>query len=320
MDLLVNDLSVQEQFQDTQSFLAALNRLMAIRGVARRFQRDVYCNRALLNARPIQDVSMQQVIARITDESKRRSAMIWLTRGGPFWDDDRRHGEDDYLECRNYVVTDTAIGEAAYCRLHRIDRGLTSFSPSDWTFSPVEVDWVFGSEGLDRISTSVENWLTAADLENKLRNAGAPIQSWGQLELASIARFQRLAFSPGCFEHLRGVPFATSSAERIVRLLDVLERFSSAFDMSGKRTPEGQRIYQDYFTGDRAWFSDSSCREKRKFRDKLTFPHPEDEGSVLFCPWHGKESRQTLRLHYSWSMQAGDQVFIVYIGPKITKS
>ena len=71
--------------------------------------------------------------------------------------------------------------------------------------------------------------------------------------------------------------------------------------------------------GDRALFSDSSLSEKRKFRKALTFGHPEKPGGRLFCPWHGKVSHQTLRLHFSWPPQAKQPVHIVYAGPKITK-
>ena len=36
-------------------------------------------------------------------------------------------------------------------------------------------------------------------------------------------------------------------------------------------------------------------------------------------PSHGKVRRGMLRLHYSWSGKAGEPVYVVYVGPKITK-
>ena len=92
-----------------------------------------------------------------------------------------------------------------------------------------------------------------------------------------------------------------------------------AFDATGARTTEGQRIYQDYFTGDNALFSDSSDDEKHRFREALTFPHPNERGNSLFCTWHGKVRHLTLRLHFSWPIESGEPVYVVYAGPKLTR-
>ncbi len=78
-------------------------------------------------------------------------------------------------------------------------------------------------------------------------------------------------------------------------------------------------MHRDCFEGDRAWFSDSSDTEKSRFRRELTFPHPEEPAKSLFCPWHGKERHQTLRVHFSWPIQAGKPVYVVYAGPKRMK-
>ena len=319
MDFLANDLSIHEQFDDIPAFLAALDRFMDIRRVARCFQRDLYSSTAFLMSKPIQNMPIHQAIWQIPDRNKRRSATSWLTRGGPFWDQRRGHGEDDWLEFQGDIVTNTAVGEAAYYTLHGIERGLASFTPSNWSFSPVEVSWVYGNDESERRSAAINNWLDAAALETELREAAPPVRSWNQLREVSRTRFGRLTFANDCFAPLDGTPYARSSADRILVLLDILHRFAEAFDLSGKRTATGHRIYQNYFTGRRALFSDSSDSEKRNFRNELTFPHPDDPGSRLFCPMHGKERHLTLRLHYSWSGQAWDPVYIVYVGPKLTR-
>ena len=318
MDLLVNDLSIHEQFRDAGSFRDALARLMAMRSAARRFGRDVHCHRALLTASPIPGVAMQQAIGRLAVESERRAAMGWLTRFGPFWDDLRRHGAGDWLECGNKLVTDSAVGEAAFRTLHGADCGLISFTPSDWDYSPVDVTWRREDEGADDRSTALPNWRSARALEDRLPDMAPPIRSWGDLRQAAV-RFKSLTCAPDCFGPLWGVPFARSAAERFLALLGILDRMARAFDATGARTAEGQRIYQDYFTGGDAVFSDSSDQEKRRFREALTFPHPGEPGSFLFCPWHGKVRQMTLRLHFSWPIRAGGPVYVVYAGPKLTK-
>ena len=319
MDLFTNDLSIQEQFHDLASFRDALDRLMAMRGTARRFRREVYCHRALLTTNPMPNTSMQQAIWRLPVESERRAVMGWLTRGGPFWEDLRRHGIGDYLECGGDIVTDSAVGEAAFRTLNNIECGLVSVTPSDWDFSPVKVTWRREDEGLDDKTATLENWRDATRLEEWLCDAAAPIQSWDDLRETSTSRFRSLTFANDCFKPLAGITFAKGAAGRFVVLLGILDRLARAFDADGVQTPEAQRIYEDYFKGKSALFSDSSETEKSRFRKKLTFPHPDYPRKSLFCTWHGKVRQMTLRLHYSWSGKFRDTVYIAYLGPKITK-
>lgn len=319
MDLVANDLSVDGQFQDTATFRAAFMRVMAMRKVARSHGRELFCHRNLLNCNPIPGLPMNQAISSFPLKDQRRAALIWLTKAGPFWDDIRQHAVDDYLECRAEIVTDTAVGEAAFRTLRGVDCGLVSFPQSDWEFTPVEVTLRHGMEGLDDRTAAIENWWNDDALKTALRDRAPPIQSWRELGEACPDRFEGLAFAADCFEPLNGIPFAKSSANRFLELLRILDELVHEQGRTGVRTEEGHRIYQAYFTGDRALFSDSSESEKRNFRKELTFAHPEETEGSLFCPWHGKISHQTLRLHFSWPLETGTPVYIVYAGPKITK-
>ena len=318
MEFFANEMSIHRQFHDLPTFHGALGRLIGMRGVAGRFGRNVYCHRALVDAEPVPGVRMQQAVQRLAD-NERRALMIWLTRGGPFWDDLRRHDANDWLECRGEIVTDTAIGETAYRTLRGVECALISATPSDWDFSPVEVIWNREAEGLDHQNAALENWRDAAELEERLRHAAPPIRSWVNLGDVSKIRFSRLTFAVRCFDPLAGVPLAKSAVGRILELLSILDRFANAFDADGSRTPEGSRIYRDYFTGDNALFSDSSDSEKRSFRTALTFPHPDTPGESLFCTWHGKVRHMALRLHFSWPIRAGEPVYVVYAGQKLTR-
>ena len=320
MELLVNELSVHGQFHDGASFRDALSQLMAIRGTAGRFGWKVQCHREFLSAKPMPDTPMQQAIGRLgLAVEERRAVMSWLSKAGPFWDDVRRHGGDDWLECDSKIVTDTAVGEAAFRTLHGVNCGLVSFSPSAWERTPVEVTWRRKAEELDDRSANLENWWNATVLKETLHKKAPPICSWDDLRKVSGNRFKSLTFAADCFVPLKGVPFAKSAAERFCVLLNTLDRLARAFDAAGERTAEGHRICQDHFMGDQTWFSDSSDSEKQKFRQGLTFKHPGNPESTLFCTWHGKASYSTLRLHFSWPIEAGKPVYIVYAGPKITK-
>ena len=316
MELLTNDLSIQGQFHDIPTFRIALKRLMAIRNVAKRYQREVYCHRNMASVQVMPNVYMQQAIQGLPIDDQ-RAVMHWLTRRGPFWEDDRLHGEDDWLECRGDVVTDTAVGEAAYRCFNRTETSLVSLIPSLWDFSPALVEWHKSDEELER--TEVVNYWDADTLETALRAAPLQITSWEMLANVSTDRYTQLTFSSDCFKPLKGYPIVPKAIQDILNRLEVLNQLKICFDTEGKRTNEGHRLYQKHFTGDQAWFSDSSATEKNKLRQKLTFSHPTRVGKFLFCPWHGKVNfHPPIRIHFSWPVTAVDPLYIVYVGPKLT--
>lgn len=316
---LVNDLSIHGQFHEKSAFRDALARLMTMRSVAQRFERELHCHRKFLNRNPMPDMTMQQALGQLTND-ERRAVMVWLTRHGPFWDDLRRHSENEYLECRGEIVTNSAVGEAAFRTFYDVECGLVSITPSDWDYSPVEVIWRREDEGLEDQHANIDNWRDEVALKEKLRIVAPKIESWDKLRETSTRHFMRLTFSHDCFEPLKGLPFAKSTADRVVELLGILDQLACEFDENGGRTPKGHQIYQKHFTGSKnALFSDSSDDEKSSFRNQLTFPHPNAPGKSLFCPWHGKERHMKLRLHFSWPIKFGKPVYVVYVGPKITR-
>ena len=108
--------------------------------------------------------------------------MSWLTSRGPFWDDLRQHSPDDYLECGGEVVTDSAVGEAAFRSLLAVQCALVSFVPSDWDYTPVEVALRHAEDEVaDRIAT-LPNWRTVSDVETGLAEAGMPTSTWNELQ------------------------------------------------------------------------------------------------------------------------------------------
>ena len=166
-----------------------------------------------------------------------------------------------------------------------------------------------------------KNYLDPSELEADLQDAEPTIVTWGELETHSRNRFQRIQFSEDSFRHLDGLVFVPGVANRIIFLLDVLDRLVGAVDEAGQRTPEGHQLYQAHFTGAKAAFSDSSVTEKREFEGKLTFPHPEVSGQSLFATGHGKVNHPNfpIRIHFDpWPPRPGEAIYVVYVGPKIT--
>ena len=315
MEILLNDLSIHEQFHDVAHFREAVSRIVSMRNVARRFGREVHCHRNTVNRQVNPSISVYEALQRFTRDEK-RALMAWLTQQGPFWEDIPAHGPDHWLEVDDEIVTETSIGEAAYCSTVGIDRRLVSLTPSSWERTPISVSMLADAP----VVIQVDNYWAAPELEAALMDAEPPITSWNQLESVSISRNQRLRFSNDSFKPLDGRPFVHGAAYRIISLLDTLDRLMGCVDESGLRTSEGNRILQDHFTGGNAWFTDSSDTEKHDFRNQLNFPHPDIPGEFLFCTWHGKVRTEVIRIHFSWPVPAGESLYVVYVGPKITKA
>jgi len=316
VELLINDLSLHGQFPDSRIFRTSMGRIMEMRRLASQYGTKLHCHKSLTNARVTLQHSFQQAI-QFFGRDEQRAVMQWLTQDGPFWNENREHGVDDYLEHNQNIVTDSAMGEAAFCCRHGLERRLISFSPSSWEASPIFINWIHENELTDQIE--VINYWELNILEEALRTAPVPIQSWDKLAEVCETRFPNLTFGYKCFEQLRGQPFAFGASERIRTLLDTLNRFKQCFDAQGQRTAEGNRIYQEHFIGDKAWFSNSSESEMRDFGQELTFRHPTDSAQSLFCPWHGKVKTPQIRIHFSWPIQVDKPLYIVYVGPKLTK-
>ena len=315
LDLLLNDLSFHGQFFNLSDFLAAIDRLMAIRTVSQRFGRKLHCHRNIAYAQVTPQAKMPQAVAAL-NKDKRRALMAWLNKHGPFWEDERQHDPEDVFECDGDIVTDTALGEAAWLHLKGNPCAVVSLNPSSWLIAPLSVGR--HENGFVR-KVAVPNFWDSIVLEAALATAPVPLTTWTELEKTVRIRFTNLTFSQECFEPLFGTPFGRGPAEQLLRRFSILNIMPNCFDKQGERTPEGNRLYKEHFIGQKAWFSDSSETEKSKFREDLTFLHPSRPGDFLFCTWHAKVKTPQLRVHFSWPIRAGEPVYIVYVGPKITK-
>ena len=289
---------------------------MAIRQTARRYGKEVHCHRNVATAKVIDELPMVKA-AQTLKKDQSRALLQWMTKSGPFWDEDRQHEENDLFAVGNVIVTDTALGEAAHCILHGTPRALVSASPSSWLITPLEITW---HETTGRIRTcSIENVWDSAQVDTFLTGLPSSLTSWNALNREAKRRFPSLTFSEDSFDELAGQPFNRGAAERLLERLRVLAELKTSFDENGNRTELGHSIYAKHFTGDKAWFSDSSDREKVTFSRSLTFRHPDNPANTLFCTWHGKVKSPQLRIHFSWPIRVDSPLYIVYVGPKITK-
>ena len=86
---------------------------------------------------------------------------------------------DDWFEYNSEIVTDTAVGEAAYCLFHGTPRSLVSVNPSCWMTSPLSVIW---RDNAHARSIDVPNYWDADELKAALDGALAPPNCGGDLE------------------------------------------------------------------------------------------------------------------------------------------
>ncbi len=109
------------------------------------------------------------------------------------------------------------------------------------------------------------------------------------------------------------------ASDRIRILLDTLEELRCCVDAKGLRTQKGDEILANHFSGGKAWFTDSSTREKHKFEEELKFLLPDGSNKKTSCTWHGKIKWPQFRIHISDPFHTNKPLYIAYIGPKITK-
>lgn len=323
MGYLVNNLSLHGQFPDMDSFGRSVREIMAIRSLVISSGLSVYCHRQMLLCNVATDIPLSKAVNCLTHDEK-RAFLLWIIQHGPFWDEARCHNSDDWLEAKLDIVTDSAVAEAAFFNLRGINRSLISFSPSDWNYSPIDVNHI-SDEGESK-KTSILNYWEKQQIENALKENPVRIDSWQLLGDAVQAQCSNLTFTDETFAPLTGHPFSENAAVRILFICNTLNKLKACFNEEGQRTAEGHEIYQNFFTGKKenggrgALFSDSSDSEKKEFSDEMTFRIPGLENKAIFCPWHGKVQTPQFRVHFSWPMRHDEKTYIMYVGPKITKS
>lgn len=319
MDFLFNDCSVHEQFNSHESFFQAAESVLKMREAIKRAGHEIYCHRNLRGAFVSPGVCMPEAVQRMRRDT-RQIWLTWLTKGGPFWDEVRQHGSDEWLEVENEIlVTDTAVGEAAYCLCNGLERELVSLSPSNWNRHPIAVEWRANATTRSRVNVS--NYWHLNALSQRLSTIAPTFSSWDSLE----KHLRRTCFAT-CFSdeflQMRKYPYVKSVAEGINILLQALNKLSDGIDDQGRRTADAELVYETYFTGADPYCTDESTSNKSKYENRMTFPDPTGSGAMLFCPWHGKvnspSSYPPIRIHFAWPINQRGSLVVPYVGKKLT--
>lgn len=315
MEWHINDLSLAGQYGTPSDFRNALEPLLKLRHRSAAIATRIYCSRSFTKRPSTPSHSVQYAVLALKDKDYTTLVLTWLSKAGPFWDDERHSNPDDYFHFEETDVTDQGLGEAARRRIGLIDAGAFSFPDSGnrFTRTPLRVGHGLPEEPLAEID--VPNWW---DVSNLAVAATPRPESWTEMLDTARIRFQRLKFSEAINRDLRSVPFHGGIVDLIFERLSVLEAIADeTMDARGSLSSRGKELIQEHFVGKKAQFSSENPRRV----SDLSFPDPDNPNTQLFCPWHGKVKMGQFRIHFEWPRPENQQdIKVAYIGPKITKT
>jgi len=319
MEWHINDLSLDGQFSKSESFCAVLQDLIQLRRSNSIVRSQLYCSRWLHLRQVTPTIDLRQAVLTTKERDFRNSVLQWINKSGPFWDDNRQHNQDDYFEYQSHDVTDQGLGEASRRELAGIAAGVFSFqgSPLQFITNSLLVQQGLSEEPLDFID--IVNCWTTEQLIQSIQNSKT-YYCWQDVRVEIKDRFEGLIISDDVMDLLLPTPFSQQVMKRIFELLHVLNKLVMQSNANGKLSESGMDLFQEHFTGGKAWFTGESETNKQNFEREMTFSDPVDMSEKIFCHWHGKIKTPQIRIHFQWPRPTGQsKIKVVYIGPKITK-
>ena len=315
----INDSSLQGQFETKEAFVSSLGKVASIRFRLGEKQPQLFCARQIWQRPATVRMNVHEAVQKSKSDEK-RLILLWVTKFGPFIEDERQEEQEGYFEFKSENVTDSGLGEAARRERTGDSSGVFSFAggPIDFEQTPLTVLHVLPE---NREAVSVSNIWDVRELESRLRE-NRVARDWPELIAICQERFDHLEISSDILEiALNRETFCRTVAESIQLRLTVLQQVMSGRSISdGKMTDDARELWQKHSQGDRAWFSDESARNKQRFEKELTFNDPSNPSESLLCYWHGKINQRTFRIHFQWPVPPGqDRLKVLYIGPKITR-
>jgi hypothetical protein len=318
----LNDASVQAQFMAPADFLVVLRGLMALRQQYEALRSTLYVT-TTFPQRPVQaGLSIVQLLGQPEHREIQSLVLRWLGRGGPFIEDDRWPEADDYFEFENRDVTESGLGEAARRIKAQEDAATFSFSGGEVDFARSPLVVFHGLQEERYGQYEVANLWSVARLQETLAEAVPLPRNWRELVESARSRFPNLWLPDEIYLNntLAREPFDSVIRDRTLVLLAILNQYMGAREGSAE-SPAARKIIEDHFTGTRAAFSGESATNQRDHEKELTFPDPAAPHQTIFAHWHGKISHRAFRLHFEWPVPAtANQLKVVYLGPKITKT
>ena len=315
----INDLALKG-FSSHEHLRLALMSVVSARRLAPNLGRALFCSRA---TSMLVGATGQNLLAAIQSfpRDERSAILQWIGRFGPFIEDEREVWEDDLYYFNNEDITNEGLGEAA----RQCQRGYDAHTLSLQTGNgfPIGLSPLTVSQGLlddPLVVVSVPSHFSASALAEIANNSEPEPSSWVDLIIYCRNRFTNLIIGKHCDKVLQPQPFSANVARRTIELLKVLNQISTERDEEGALSPLGEELKQNFFIGEKAWFSDEGADNKQNFASEMTFPDPRNNAERIQCFWHGKIKTPQYRIHFEWPKPTpGEPIVVAYIGPKISK-
>lgn len=301
--------------------MSALSTLLRLRARSQTLRDGLFCSRSFFQRPATPDRDCHGVVAGHASREERGIILAWMTKNGPFLEDDRYEEEHDYFEFEGSDVTDQGLGEAA--RRIGASQLATVFS------------FIGGAINFERTPLSVQHGLAESpikflavpnvwDSQSLLEGAQGSLPdptSWETMVEYANLTFDRVLVSDAILTQLSGTTFYPAVSRRVIELLRILQNYMEGRRQDGTAGQRSNEIHQQFFTGERARFTDESSNNKNEFRHEMTFKDPEDQSRTIFCPWHGKIQTPQFRIHFEWPVPPNQtRLKVMYVGPKITKT
>lgn len=317
MNWFVNDLSLAGQYPTSEAFVKDLKQFLALRNRFPLLALRLFCSRTICYRPVSPNHTFQQAVSISRDKLLTNLVLNWLTKAGPFWEEQRQPVADDYFHYKETDVTEQGLGEVARRQLGGAFANSVSFPAAGFDYSPLPVIQGLLEEPISTVE--VTNQWKWDDIQLAVEAAMPPIINWEQMLTEARRRFDFLYLVAACGDPLKPEPFSHYVVERVFELLQVLNEYISCMARTGAPTERTHELMAQHFSGGNSWFSDESTSNKRTFKNQLEFHDPAEPGNKVFCPWHGKIKTPQYRIHFEWPPRSNSKLRVFYIGPKITK-
>lgn len=324
MEWHINDLSIAGQFSTPVDFRKKIEPLLQLRYSEPQLRNRLFCSRQLYLRETTKDLNMHQAVYAQNDPDFTRLFLGWITKSGPFFDDERHSNPNDYFEFESENVTDQGLGEASRRVIDNIVAFTYSLTGSPYGFEDELIKVQHGRSNNPVEHIDVSNHWQITQIEEALKNI-IQLNGWPDVYDELTRRYTNINFSSDVTTYMTSIPFSNRRVERIFVLANILNMLASESDQNNQLTKKGQEILANYFAGSCGnkipLFSPETVTNKRSFKNAMTFEDPADARKHLFCHWHGKIKSLQIRIHFEWPRPVGQkEIKIVYIGPKITKN
>lgn len=324
MKWFLNELSLNGQFESSESFVSHLKEILSFKEKYISFFKNFYCARGLPEFKVSGEITFRDAVNSTKDKNFIRKVIMWLDRNGPFIDSVENEPEHDFIyDLNGKDIIGSSLAYATDSLHFRGEVKLYSFDGSqpNFSYSPIQVDYCCGEE-INKIE--IENVWNISELEKIAQKYELEKEtsflypdSWsGFLKYISEA-FSYVKVSTDVENIIKKQQFNSVVCERGIFLISILDEYVSSRHQDGSYSEKTNKILKDYFSGGRALFTDESSSNKEQFSNELSFIV---NGEKTICSWHGKISYRVFRLHFNYPIKNEDSAInVVYFGPKLTR-